>query len=49
MDGIPHLSFLDDILILVSNPDSIESIANCETPAEILTHIDRLLAQAEEA
>ena len=47
-DQEKHLKILQDILTLVSNPDSVESLSICETPAEILARIGRLLAQAEE-
>ena len=46
-DQEKHLKILQDILILISNPDSIERLTNCETPADLLTRIGTLLAQAE--
>lgn len=46
-DQEKHLKILQDILILVSNPDSIKSLTSCKTPAELLTRIGTLLAQAE--
>ena len=48
-DQEKHLKILQDILVLVSNPDSVESLTNCETPADVLACIGRLLTQAEES
>ena len=47
-DQEKHLKILQDILVLVSDPASVERIAGCTTPTELLASIGRLLAQAEE-
>lgn len=47
-DQEKHLRILQDILVLAANAASVESVAASETPADALTRIGRLLAQAEE-
>lgn len=47
-DQEKHLKILQDILVLVSTSDSIESLTACESPAAVLACIGRLLAQADE-
>ena len=48
-DQEKHLKILQDILVLVSDPASVERIYRCITPSELISCIGRLLAQAEEA
>lgn len=48
-DQEKHLRILQDILVLISDSETVEQIAGCGTPAELLTLIQRLLAQQEEA
>lgn len=47
-DQEKHLKILQDILVLASNPASVERLAGCTTPAELLACIGSLLARAEE-
>lgn len=48
-DQEKHLKILQDILVLVSDPASVERLSGCTEPVELLACIGRLLAQAEEA
>lgn len=48
-DQEKHLRILQDILVLISDSETVEQIAGCGTPAELLTLIQHLLAQQEEA
>ena len=47
-DQEKHLRILQDILELISDPDSVERLAACETPAAFLALAGRLLAEQEE-
>lgn len=46
-DQEKHLKILQDILVLVSDPASVERLSGCATPCELLSCIGFLLARAE--
>lgn len=48
VDQEKHLKILQDILELIGDPGSVDRLTACETPAEFLALVGRLLAEQEE-
>lgn len=46
-DQEKHLKILQDILVLVSNPNAIETLIGCNSPEEVLTVIHQFMKKSE--